>query len=121
MEPSVLVLAIIMGQSVVTGQCDYRIADGWPAPDDQNRRCGHCCGADDTESPLCQGTSNDGRLYLLLSEMKARCDADQLCVGFGATDNYFRPVRFIDGLGGPDGWQTYTKTNLTNATQPIYT
>jgi hypothetical protein len=35
---------------------------GLPEPDLQNRRCGQSCGANDTTSAMCQGSTVDGRL-----------------------------------------------------------
>jgi hypothetical protein len=50
------------------------------------RRCGEVGGApDDFDSPLCQGTTYDGLLIgVSMVEAKARCAADESCLGFYA-------------------------------------
>ena len=81
------------------------------------RRCGTSDGAHDKTSPLCNGTTSDGRLYLPLAEMQSRCSADPSCAGFAqdsadAGGSYFRPlptITVIVAKGFSLKWQTWTK------------
>ena len=84
---------------------------GLPEPDLLNRRCGNCCGANDTASAMCAGATADGRLALLLADVEARCAADAKCVGFGQfSGGYFRPVTEITALRPNKGqWKSWWK------------
>jgi hypothetical protein len=85
---------------------------GLPEPDLQNRRCGQSCGANDTTSAMCQGSTADGRLTVSLAVIEARCGADAQCVGFGQfSGSYFRPVISYASLdhSHPGQWQTWQR------------
>ena len=78
----------------------------WPAG--SNRRCGTCCGANDTSSTMCQGTTWDGKVFLNHSEAVVRCAEDAACIGFSAhVDGYIRPVTYIGALTD-DGTSKFT-------------
>lgn len=94
---------------------------GLPEPDLQNRRCGQGCGANDTTSAMCQGSTVDGRLLLPFVEVRARCAADTACVGFGQfTGSYFRPVTFFASLdhSHPGQWKTWRRSDYKPAPHP---
>eukprot|EP01043_Picozoa_sp_COSAG02_P033484 COSAG02_NODE_2288_length_9212_cov_11.304071_3_plen_513_part_00 len=88
---------------------------GLPQPMLQNRRCGTCCGANDTDSPMCIGSTSDGRLTALTeAQVAARCKLDSSCAGFGQIDaadgGYFRPVTKIDAIDTTyTTWHTWRK------------
>ena len=51
------------------------------------RRCGTCCDANDTVSPMCAGADWDGAFQLRktsLLEVEARCSRDEACEGYYA-------------------------------------
>ena len=97
---------------------------GLPLPDLQNRRCGDGHnGANDTTSPMCDGSTSDGRLAIPLPEMERRCGADSKgylpsgravrCHAFarysGAGQAYFRPVFEISSIDATKGgWELWT-------------
>ena len=88
----------------------------WPAF--SNRRCGTCCGANDTASFLCQGTTWDGKVYLNHSEAVLRCAADSECVGFSEhEDGYVRPVTYIGALTN-DGSSKFTTYERCSSPPP---
>jgi hypothetical protein len=95
---------------------------GLPEPDLQNRRCGQSCGANDTTSAMCQGSTVDGRLSLSFAEVQARCAADTACVGFGQfSGSYFRPVTFftsLDDHSHPGQWKTWSRSGYKPAPAP---
>eukprot|EP01051_Picozoa_sp_SAG22_P013507 SAG22_NODE_1521_length_4236_cov_6.669567_1_plen_151_part_10 len=85
---------------------------GLPLPDLQNRRCGVGCGANDTSSAMCRGSTPDGRLTITLAEVEARCAADTSCIGFGQIGgSYFRPITHYTSLDNskPGQWKTWQK------------
>lgn len=85
---------------------------GLPLPDLQNRRCGTSCGANDTTSPMCIGSTADGRLTVPLAEVEVRCGADDRCIGFGQFDgSYFRPITLYTRLDNskPGQWKTWQR------------
>jgi hypothetical protein len=88
---------------------------GLPQPMLQNRRCGSCCGTNDTTSSMCAGSTSDGRLTgLSEAQVALRCAADISCVGFGQIDaadgGYFRPVTRISTVDTSyRTWRTWTK------------
>ena len=88
---------------------------GLPEPSTSNRRCGTVDGAHDTTSALCKNSTDDGRLYLSLAEMEARCAADSTCAGFGQDSvegGYYRPVKTFGGLDSSDmKWVAWNKTD----------
>ena len=73
--------------------CSFpKMGDGWPNA--RGRRCGTCCGAADTSSPMCSGTTGDGQLRVSEAEVQHRCANDD---GFvPATGQYVPPC---DGYG----------------------
>jgi hypothetical protein len=123
-----LVLALLSSSSVGGGVTvaiegvpfDGPLA-GLPEPDLQNRRCGQGCGANDTTSAMCQGSTVDGRLPLPLAEVQARCASDTACVGFGQfSGSYFRPVTFFTSLdhSHPGQWKTWSRSGYKPAPAP---
>jgi len=87
---------------------------GHAEPGGGNRRCGTCCGASDTSSPMCAGSTWDGRLAIAEEEAHARCLADSACAGYSrwtgpGGETYVRPVAFIDSVASSPEWQTHAK------------
>ena len=63
---------------------------------------------------MCQGTTRDGKLFVKLTEMQARCTADgDMCSGFaqdtGDGTPYFRPLAGKLSLVTDRKWATWTK------------
>ena len=88
-------------------------ATGVAQPSETARRCGTCCGASDTSSPMCRNTTSDGKLFLGDAEIRARCLADAKCAGFDqdtTEGGYYRPMSTIDGVNAHDAkWRTWRK------------
>jgi hypothetical protein len=60
------------------------------------RRCGTCCDANDTVSPMCAGADWDGAFQLRktsLLEVEARCSRDEACEGYYAWN---KPPNYTD-------------------------
>ena len=60
------------------------------------RRCGTCCDANDTASPMCAGADWDGAFQLRktsLLEVEARCSQDEACAGYYAWN---KPPNYTD-------------------------
>ena len=78
-----------------------------------NRRCGKVDGGKDTTSALCKNTTVDGKLFVSLQEMEARCAADSTCAGFAQDTkdgpSYFRPLWTVKSLLRDPKWTTWTK------------
>ena len=94
--------------------CSYvSMGAGYPSfeGEQNNRRCGTHGGANDTTSAMCAGATWDGQLHLPESEVQARCDADDTCVGYGrhGGQNYYRPVVAIDAATFANHWSTFEK------------
>jgi hypothetical protein len=87
---------------------------GLGGPETSNGRCGSMRGAKDMgETPMCKNTTDDGRLYLSLEEIQARCAADAHCAGFSQDTkdgpSYFRPLSATKTLENDRKWTTWTK------------
>eukprot|EP00927_Polykrikos_kofoidii_P012796 TRINITY_DN15540_c0_g1_i6.p1 TRINITY_DN15540_c0_g1~~TRINITY_DN15540_c0_g1_i6.p1 ORF type:complete len:820 (+),score=84.40 TRINITY_DN15540_c0_g1_i6:141-2600(+) len=104
----------------LAASCDFsRLASGFPGPSTTNRRCGTCCGANDTTSEMCAGSDEKGQL-LDEAEVKRRCSKDVSCVGYASAKNswsgYWIPVTDIASISPkPDStdmdhtWETFIK------------
>ena len=81
------------------------------------------CGADDMgTTPMCKGTTDDGKLFVTLAEVESRCAADARCAGFSQDTRdgppYFRPQQKIAAIGKDPKWATWTKGPLPPAPPP---
>ena len=80
-----------------------------------NDRCGNLRGAHDMgTTPMCKNTTQDGKLFVSLSEIKSRCSADgPKCSGFaqdtGDGKPYFRPLMGKLAIARDPKWATWTK------------
>lgn len=86
-------------------------------------RCGNMRGASDMgTTPMCKGTTSDGKLVISLAEVERRCAADDACAGFSQDTkdgpSYFRPQQKITAIGADPKWTTWTKGPLPPAPSP---
>ena len=114
--------------NVVEKREQVALAPGFTGPVDGlavpfgHRRCGTCCGANDTGSAMCRGSDLYGSFTeLSLAQMAARCAADHECLGFAQDmsecgPTCFRPVSAISAIsttaGLPTTWKMYYKAAL---------
>ena len=88
---------------------------GLAEPSNSNRRCGSVDGANDTSSPMCEGSTPDGRLGVDSATIRARCGADATCVGYAqwvsSGSTYYRPVTRATSVNPAEKeWITFLKT-----------
>jgi hypothetical protein len=87
---------------------------------DSYDRCGTMRHAHDRgSSPMCENTTDDGKLFLTLAEVEKRCAADPHCAGFSQDTKdgpaYFRPLAKITSIGADPKWTTWSKGPLPPA------
>lgn len=95
-------------------------------PEESSDRCGKMRGAKDMGStPMCKNTTDDGKLYVSLAEIQARCTADgSSCAGFSEDTGdpsygiYFRPLSHVSEISVDHKWQTWSKGPLPPAPAP---